>query len=77
MATTTTTQTAQAAGRAQWMYHVSHVRPSEMAEYAGTMTEMGRKGWEVVSVTPVSLHGWFAAAQGATNELMFVWKRPA
>ncbi len=70
MAATTTTT-----GRAQWLYHVSHVRPSEMTEFAGTMVEMGRHGWEVVSVTPVSLHGWFAAAQGATNELLFVWKK--
>jgi len=68
----TTTQT-----RVQWSYHVSYVYPSEMAEYEGKMAELGRLGWELVSATPLSLHTTFTTAQGGTNRVMLIWKRPA
>ncbi len=68
---TTTTQT-----RAQWSYHVSEVRPSDMVEYESKMADLGRQGWELVSATSLSLHGTFSTASGGTNRILFVWKRP-
>lgn len=37
---------------------------------ADLISEYGREGWELVSVTP------FATGQGHTNQLLFTFKRP-
>ena len=75
MATTTAARTTAQAGRVQWIYHVSRVHPVDMEGYTVTMAELGRQGWELVSATALSLHGWLSSPQGATNELMLIWKK--
>ncbi|MHB1455003.1 MAG: zinc-ribbon domain-containing protein [Saccharofermentanales bacterium] len=39
------------------------------------ISEFGTKGWELVSVTPIS-NGTYDNTSGTTSELLFVFKRP-
>jgi hypothetical protein len=41
----------------------------EVEEIEGTMRELGQKGWELVSTTPVS------TKEGTTQDVYFIFKR--